>query len=124
MNFFKFFIFQISLLFSFTASAGYRVIGTVYAEDCYNFGISICSKKRVTEVRKNGQRFEIAEYFENVSEYSASKQMCWINTKSRNLGIISFGINAVSQPEFWGYDKENKYVKIDADNIYFKCIKQ
>ncbi|WP_146183872.1 hypothetical protein [Limnohabitans sp. T6-20] len=104
--------------------AGYLVQGPVKAEDCYDLGIKICSTKTVTEVRKDGRRFEIANYFEDVSSHDASRRMCWINTKSRGLGFLSLGINSLTQPEFWGYDKSGKYVKIDADNIYFKCIKQ
>lgn len=107
-----------------SSHAGYLVQGSVKAEDCYDLGIKICSTKTVTEVRKDGRRFEIANYFEDVSSYEASRGMCWINTKSRGLGILSYGVNALTQPEFWGYDKNGKYVKIDADNIYFKCVKQ
>lgn len=112
--------------FSYVSSsfAGYLVQGPVKAEDCYDLGIKICSTKTVTEVRKDGRRYEITNYFEDVSSHDSSRGMCWINTKSRGLGFLSLGVNALTQPEFWGYDKNGKYVKIDADNIYFKCIKQ
>ena len=108
---------------SASAIAGYQVIGSVKAEDCYNFGVKICSIKTVTEVRKDGRRFEISNYFERVSDYNSSSQMCYIKTKSTDWGLLSYGINALTQPDFWGVDKEGKLGKIDADYIYFKCAK-
>ena len=104
--------------------AGYLVVGPIEAKDCYNFGIKVCSTKTVTEVRVDGKRYEVSNFYENVSKFIAHKNMCYINTKSTDLGFLSLGINAFSQPDFWGYDKDGKYVKVDADYIYFKCIKK
>lgn len=111
-----------TLFFCPISFAGYQAIGPIKAEDCYNFGIKVCSIKTVTEVRKDGKRFEIANYFERVSKYQSSNNMCYINIKSDGLGIFSYGINALTKPEFWGTNKEGKYGKIDADYLYFKCI--
>ena len=69
------------LLYASGSHAGYLVQGPVKAEDCYDLGIKICSTKTVTEVRKDGRRFEITNYFEDVSSHDASRGMCWINTK-------------------------------------------
>ena len=66
---------------------------------------------------------KISNYFERVSDYNSSSQMCYIKTKSTDWGLLSYGINALSQPDFWGVDKEGKLGKIDADYIYFKCAK-
>jgi len=114
----------LSCTLSSHAIAGYIAIGPIEAEDCYDFGISVCSKKTVTEVRQDGKRFEITRYFENVSEYNPRKGLCFIKTKSKGWGFLSWGINAATQPDFWGYDKDGKYVKIDADYIRFKCTKE
>lgn len=103
------------------AFAQYQAIGPIYAEDCYDFGIKVCKKLTVTEVRRDGKRFEIGRVYPSVSSYSNGR--CSIDTKSRGLGALSWGANALMQPEFWGYDKEGKYVKIDADRIYFDCVK-
>jgi hypothetical protein len=118
------FTFLCTFLFSTLCHAGYQAIGPIKAEDCYNFGVKICSIKTVTEVRKDGKRFEITNYFERVSRYQSSNSMCYINIKSDGLGILSYGINALTQPEFWGTDKEGKYVKVDADFLYFKCVER
>ncbi len=110
--------------FSSNALSGYYVVGPIKAEDCYDFGIKYCSTKTVTEVRKDGKRYEVATYFEDVSDYSESKKLCSINTKSRGMGVLSYGVNALVQPDFWGVDKNGKLEKIDADRIYFNCIKK
>jgi hypothetical protein len=75
----------------------------------------------VTEVVSNGQRYEISKSYKDVSSYRNGN--CSINTKSTGLGALSWGINAIKQPEFWGFNPDGKFVKIDAERIYFKCIK-
>lgn len=107
-----------------TANAGYVVTGPIKAEDCYSFGIQICKTLTVTEYRSEGRRYEIAKYFDKVSSYNEARNLCSINTKSRDWGVVSLALNAAFQPEFWGYDKEGKFVKIDADRIYFNCLKK
>jgi len=113
-----------ALLLTTSVHAGYQVLGPIEAEDCYDFGVSVCSTKTVTEVRERGKRFSVSDYFNDVSEYHASKGLCIIRTKSKGMGILSWGINALKQPEFWGYDKNGQFGKIDADYIRFKCIKR
>jgi hypothetical protein len=104
-----------------SAYAEYYATGPIYAEDCYDLGVKVCSKLIVTEIRRDGKRFEIGTVYKSAS-YSNGK--CSIETKSRGLGPLSWGLNALTQPEFWGYDKNGKYVKIDADRIFFDCVKK
>ena len=103
------------------AHADYVAVGPIYAEDCYDLGVKVCSILTVTEVRRGGKRYEIGRVYPSAS-YSGGK--CSIDTKSRGLGVLSWGINAAIQPEFWGYSKDGAYKKIDADRIFFDCIKQ
>jgi hypothetical protein len=118
-------IFFISVfLYSAYCQAGYQAIGPIKAEDCYNFGIKICSIKTVTEARKDGKKFEIATYYETVSKYQSSNGMCYINIKSDGLGLLSYGINALTKPDLWGVDKDGKLTKVDADYLYFKCVER
>jgi hypothetical protein len=100
------------------------VTGPIKASDCWDFGISFCSTKTVTEVRKDGMRYEMPQYFDKVSEYNERTKVCHINTKSKGAGLLSFGLNTAFQPDFWGVDKNGKFGKIDADYIYFNCIKK
>lgn len=123
MNLIKLGFFSLVLVSSHVF-AGYQVIGPIKAQDCYDLGIQICSTKTVTEVRKDGRRYELVNYFENVDEYNSSSGLCHIKTKSKGMGIFSWGVNALKKPDFWGYDKDGKFGKIDADYIYFKCIKR
>lgn len=115
-------VFLLATVLANPVYAGYLVTGPVKAEDCYDFGIKVCSTKTVTEIRKDGKRYEVTNYFNSVSEYNSSTQTCFIKTKSRDWGVLSWGINAVTQPDFWGYDKNGKFGKIDADYVYFKCV--
>jgi hypothetical protein len=117
-------IFSLILLLSISPAsfAGYLVTGPITAEDCYDFGISFCSTKTVTEVRKDGKRFELPTYFDKVSKYNNSTGRCFINTKSKYLGFLSLAINPFIQPDFWGYDKDSNFGKIDADYIGFNCV--
>jgi hypothetical protein len=112
----------LGMLLAKGAVAQYHAIGPIYAEDCFDLGIKICSKKTVTEVRRDGQRYEIGRFYPSVSSYSNGR--CSIDTKSRGLGLLSWGANAMLQPDFWGYDKDGKYGKIDADRIFFDCVKK
>ena len=66
--------FPLLVLVSPYAFAGYQVIGPIKAQDCYDLGIKICSIKTVTEVRKDGRRYELINYFEKVDEYNSTEQ--------------------------------------------------
>jgi len=114
----------INLLLIPLSRAEYIAIGPIKAEDCYDFGIKLCSIKTVTEVRKDGKRYEISKYYESVSRFNESRGMCYINTKSQGAGIFSWGLNKLTQPDFWGYDGEGKFGKIDADYIFFECVQR
>jgi hypothetical protein len=112
----------ILICYSSQAKADYVATGPIYAEDCYDFGIvQKCSTLTVTEVKKDGKRYEVGRVYASAS-YSNGR--CTIDTKSRGLGPLSWGINAVIQPEFWGYSKDGTFKKIDADRIFFDCIQR
>ena len=104
------------------AMADYVATGPIKGPDCYNFGIKYCSTKTITEIRRDGQRFEIKRRYDSVSQYSNGK--CTINVKSDGMGLISLGINAMRSYEFWGPSKDGKLEKIDPDYLYFDCIKR
>ena len=123
---------KLSLYFSFLYSlllltfnqpviSGYKAVGPIKADDCYDFGIKYCRKRTVTEVVVDGKRFHVQTDYPSVSEYR--NNTCWINIKSRGLGVFSWGINAATNPVFYGYDEDGKRVKVDAEYLYFKCIK-
>ena len=121
---FRKYFFTLLMAMPLFCRAGYLVAGPIKAEDCYDFGIKICKIKTVTQIKVSGRLLPVTNYFDSVSDYSETKSMCWVNTKSKGLGILSFGINAATQPEFWGYDGDGKFGAIDADFIYFNCVKK
>ncbi len=103
--------------------ADYYVTGKVEGNVCRGFGIEICGLKPIHAVKRDGQMYEVAPSFKTVSEYKESSKRCWIMTKNKGGGLISLGINAATQPDF--YEKSGgEYKKIDADYITFPCIQR
>lgn len=73
---------------------------------------------------KDGRLYTIADRFESVTEYKPEKGRCWIRTKSTQAGLISWGINAVTQPDFYEKEASGEYKKHDVEYVTFKCIKR
>lgn len=112
------------IFFTNLANAGYLVTGPIIAEDCYDFGVSICSKKTVTNVKVDGKLIPIANYFERVSKYDERWGICYIYTKDKSGGPLAYLNNVLRQPDFWGTDSKGKFGKIDADFIKFNCVQR
>ena len=109
------------ILFITNSYSGYLVTGPIKAEDCYTFGISVCSSKKVTAIKVNGSLVPVSNYFEHVSSYNKRTNLCVINTKDESGGLIAFATNYIKQPDFWGLDEDGRYGQIDATLIKFKC---
>ncbi|MCG9721910.1 hypothetical protein [Shewanella sp. Isolate7] len=114
-----------TLLSSSCVLAEYCAIGKIEANECSGFIIESCSFINVDAVRNDeGQLFHPKKCYESVTEYNAHKERCWINTKSKGGGLISWGINAATQPNFLHKNSSGEYEEIDADYITFKCSKK
>ncbi|MGH1472742.1 MAG: hypothetical protein ACRBCS_16315 [Cellvibrionaceae bacterium] len=113
------------LFFSTGAIADYCAVGKIEANECSGFIIESCSLIKVDAVRDDeGNLFHPKKCYESVTEYNSSNERCWINTKSKGGGIISWGINAAVQPKFLHKNSKGEYEEIDADYITFKCSKK
>lgn len=114
----------IVVLPSLNTHADYCAIGKIEANECTGFVIESCGFVRVDAVKNDkGQLFHPSKCYKSVSEYNSSKGRCWINTKSKFGGLISWGINAAVQPNFLHKNNNGNYEEIDADYITFKCRK-
>ena len=114
-----------TLLFSVSAIADYCAVGKIEASECSGFIIKSCSFIKVDAVRDDeGNLFNPKKCYKSVTEYSSSKNLCWINTKSKGGGIISWGLNAATQPNFLHKNSKGEYEEVDADFIVFKCSKK
>jgi len=113
------------LLFSAEVMAEYCAVGKIEANECSGFIIKSCGFIEVDAVRDDeGKLFYPKKCYESVTEYKSSKGRCWINTKSKGGGLISWGINTAVQPDFLHKNSSGKYEDIDADYITFNCIKK
>lgn len=113
------------LLSSVGAIADYCAVGKIEANECSGFVIESCSFIKVDAVRDDeGNLFHPKKCYESVTEHNSSKGRCWINTKSKGGGIITLGINAAVQSNFYHNNSKGEYEEIDADYITFKCSKK
>ncbi len=113
-----------SALFSVNSFAIYCATGDIEAHECSGFIIKSCGFTRVDAIEKDGKYYEPARCYKDVNNYSASKERCWITTKSTGLGFINTVFDSVVMPTFYHIDKENNYEKIDPESITFKCTKR
>ena len=97
----------------------YCATGKIKANECSGFIIEHCSFVEVNAVKDNGTFYEMKKCYDSVTDYK--KGLCWIHIKASN--IISKGINAAFQPDFYNY-KNGKYTEIDAEYLVFKCIEK
>lgn len=115
----------ITLLSSSAVLAEYCATGKIEANECSGFIIESCSFITVDAVRDDeGQLFHPKKCYQSVTEHNSSKGRCWINTKSKGGGLISWGINVAVQPNFLHKNSSGEYEEIDADYITFKCSKK
>ena len=113
------------LFSSVSAIADYCAIGKIEANECSGFIIESCKFIKVDAVRDDeGNLFHPKKCYETVTEYNSRKGRCWVTTKSKDGGIISWGINAAIQPNFLHKNTKGDYEEIDADYITFKCSKK
>ena len=111
------------LIFPIQAKAEYYVNSNIMAEDCSGFGIKVCSSMRVTEYRDGKSRFPMPTVFSNVTRFNASSGMCYFKWRSSTDNPIGWALNKASGKELWGFDSKGRYAKIDADEIYFRCVR-
>lgn len=112
------------LIFS-EAHADYCAVGKIEGNVCKGFVIESCKFVRVDAVKgDNGKLFTVNECYSDVSEHSEGKGRCWINTKSKGGGAISWALNAATQPEFLHKNENGEYEEIDVEYLTFKCVRR
>lgn len=118
-------VFGLAFLVLTEAQAEYCAVGKISGNVCWGFVIESCKFVQVDAVKgENGKLFTVKECYNDVSEYSKSKGRCWINTKSKGGGAISWALNAATQPEFLHKNESGEYEEIDVEYLTFKCVKR
>ncbi|MEW8424807.1 MAG: hypothetical protein AB2609_08850 [Candidatus Thiodiazotropha sp.] len=107
------------------AHADYCAVGKIEGNVCKGFVIESCKFVQVDSVKDdNGKLFTVKECYNEVSEYNEGKGRCWINTKSKGGGAISWALNAATQPEFLHKNKNGEYEELDVEYLTFKCVRR
>ncbi len=105
--------------------AEYCSIGKITGNVCKGFVIESCKFVRVDALKDDeGNLFAVKSCYRNVSTYKEENGRCWINTKSKGGGALSWAKNALSQPNFLHKNKKGKYEEIDVEYLTFKCVKR
>ncbi len=117
-------ILYVLLLSSFSANAEYCATGVIKGNICSGFILESCKTVKIDAVKgENGELFSINKCYSSVSEYSKSKKLCWINTKSKGGGALSWAANSLTQPDFLHKNESGKYEELDVEYLVFKCTK-
>jgi hypothetical protein len=107
------------------AQAEYCAIGNIKGNVCSGFVIEACKFVQVDAVKGDDDKlYTVNRCYGSVSEYSESKGRCWIKTKSKGGGLLSWGVNAATQPEFFHLSENGDYEKLDVEYLTFKCQKR
>ena len=102
----------------------YCATGSFEADVCRGFIIKACRLVKIDAVKgDDGKPYTINRCYRNVTDYSEGQKRCWIKTKSDNWGILSWGINAMSQPVFLHKGSSGAYEEVGAEYITFRCQK-
>lgn len=112
-------------LISTSARADYFAVGPIEGNVCWGFGIEVCALHEISAVRGDDDRlYEVKRQFTSVTEYKENSSRCWITTKSKGGGLISWGINAIKQPIFLERTSSSKYKELDVEYLTFKCVRR
>lgn len=113
----------ILLLAAVNARAEYVATGPIQGSVCKGFIIESCKFHQLHAVKgDDGRLFTIRERYDSVSEHRSGR--CWIRTKSKGAGLLSWGANAISQPEFYEKTSDGKYNKLDVEYLVFPCVER
>ena len=100
--------------------AGYQVTGKMTGEECTSYVLfEKCSTKKIDAIKGNdGSLHSLPRYFKKVSSYRNG--LCWIRIKSRQGGLVAFGVN-LTKPDLYEKQPDGKYKYVDVESIVFKC---
>ncbi len=120
----KIILFTIFTFVLLNANEVYCATEPIKGNVCTGFIIESCKHVQIDAIKDDdGNLFEPKRCYDSVTEYSESKNLCWIHTKSKNWGALSWAINSISQPNFLHKNQSGELEEIDVEYIVFKCEK-
>lgn len=122
MKFSKLLVLATCLLVSSQSLAAYCATGAIEGNVCKGFIIESCSFVRIHAAEGDGgQLYEIAQCYEDVSDFNANQGRCWIRTESSGWGLISSAINLLGGVNFLHRNTSGEYEEVDAEYLTFSC---
>lgn len=114
-----------AVAFSAPAWADYYATGPIEGNVCWGFGIEVCGLHTIAAVKgDDGRLYEVQRQFSSVTEYKESTGRCWIKTKAKGGGLLSWGINTITQPVFYERTSSGEHKELDVEYVTFKCVKR
>lgn len=103
--------------------ADFYAVGPFEGQVCWGVVIEACGLKPLHAVEgSDGKLYTIATTYKSVSDHKNGR--CWIRTKSKGAGLISFGVNAMTQPKFYEKTGGNDFKQHDVEYVTFKCVER
>lgn len=115
------------IVFGFSAPtmADYYATGPIEGNVCRGFVIEACGLHTIAAVKGDDDRlYEVQRRFASVTEHKESTGRCWIKTKVKGGGLLSWGVNAAKQPVFYERTSSGEYKELDVEYVTFKCVKR
>lgn len=110
-------------LLSTQSLAAYCATDQINGNVCKGFIIESCSFIAIHAIEgDSGQMYELSQCYEDVSDYDASRERCWIRTKSEGWGLISNAINLMSGTKFYHRDNSGNFEEVDVEYLTFPCV--
>lgn len=107
------------------AHAQYVATGPYKGTVCSGFIIQSCAIHEITAVKgKDGKLYTLKTEHQAVDEYNGDNKRCHIRTKSKGAGLLSVGVNAITQPVFLTKQAGGDYKELDIESVSFPCIKK
>lgn len=109
------------LLITALSEADYLVTGQVEGSTCTGIGIKSCSFVSVDAVEgDDGRLYTVKDRYGTVDDYSPAKERCWIETQSREGGLMGWFVDTLSTHQFYTRG-EDGFEKVDVEYITFPC---
>jgi hypothetical protein len=113
-------IFIFSLLVPSISFARFIAIGPIEGTVCSGIIIKSCGRHKLDAVRgDDGQIHSITRTFDDVTEHNGD--ICHINVKQTQGGIIAWTINQIKQPVFLEKNSNGGFDNLDVDYFTFTC---
>lgn len=103
------------------AHAGYYATGPIKGVVCSGIVVKSCSPHVIAAVKgKDGNLYEMTNYFDTVTEYRPKTGRCAIRIKSGSIALTTMLAESVSSPTFYE-EVDGDFKKLKVSHLTFPC---